>query len=96
MGNNVQFHPPFTTPAEKMAKEYKKANEVSVGEWLLTFLLVLIPIVNIIMICAWSFRKNVAPSKRNFGIALVIISLVFYSLTFGIFCLLVIQNMINI
>lgn len=96
MGSDVRFQPPFTTPVKELSKEYRKANEVSVGNWLLTFLLILIPGINVIMVCVWSFSKNVIPSKRNFGAALVISSFVFYSLLFGAFFLLVVKGTIRI
>ena len=38
---------------------------VSMGEWLVTFLISMIPIVNLIMVFVWAFGAS-NPSKANF------------------------------
>lgn len=46
----------------------------SVGGWLLTFLVMIIPIVNIIMPFVWAFSSRTNKSKKNFFIAYLIIA----------------------
>ena len=44
----------------------------STGQWVLTLLLVCIPIVNIILIFVWAFGSNTEPSKKNWARANII------------------------
>jgi ABC-type Na+ efflux pump permease subunit len=39
---------------------------VSVGEWLGTLLLLLIPVANIVLMFVWAFGERVNPNKSNF------------------------------
>ncbi len=51
---------------------------VSLGHWILTLIVLAIPLVNIIMLFVWGFASGVQPSKRNFCRAyLVILAIVF-------------------
>ncbi|MBD5543540.1 MAG: hypothetical protein HDR01_04655 [Lachnospiraceae bacterium] len=36
------------------------------GEWLITYLILLVPCVNIVMMFVWAFSKNEKKSKSNF------------------------------
>ena len=40
---------------------------VSVGEWMLTLLLMVIPLVNLIMLFVWAFGSNTPKSKANWA-----------------------------
>ena len=40
---------------------------VSVGEWMLTMLVCIIPIVNIVMLFVWAFGSNTNASKANWA-----------------------------
>ena len=40
---------------------------VGVGQWLITLLLLCIPLVNIILIIKWAVDKTTLPSKKNFA-----------------------------
>jgi membrane protein YdbS with pleckstrin-like domain len=51
-------------------------NEVTVGEWLITMLIMLIPIVNIIMMFVWAFGSGTQPSKANYFKAALIFLLI--------------------
>lgn len=58
---------------------------VSVGEWMITILLMALPVVNIIMLFVWAFSGNSNISKANWAKATLIWSLiiiVFYILLF--------------
>jgi heme/copper-type cytochrome/quinol oxidase subunit 2 len=58
---------------------------VSLGQWMVTILLVAIPIVNIVMLFIWGFSSDTQPSKANWAKASLIwigIFVVFYILIF--------------
>ena len=50
--------------------EYKP---LTIGNWLITFILLAIPIVNFIMLIVWACNSETQPSKRNFAKAYLII-----------------------
>lgn len=47
-------------------------NEVTVKDWLLTMLILCVPIVNIVMIFVWAFGGGSKPSKSNFFKAMLV------------------------
>lgn len=49
---------------------------VGTGEWLVTLLLLGIPLVNVVLLLAWAFGDSTTPSKRNFSRAVLIIILI--------------------
>ncbi len=58
---------------------------VTLSEWIITYLIMLIPCVNIVMLFVWAFGKDSKPSKGNWAKASliiwgasIIISLIFY------------------
>lgn len=53
----------------------------SVGEWVITFIIMAIPLVNLIMLCVWAFGSNTAPAKANFAKAALIMMVVGIVLT---------------
>jgi hypothetical protein len=51
---------------------------VSIGNWILTFILLAIPLVNLIMLIVWAVSSSTHPSKRTFAQAqFVLIALLF-------------------
>ena len=60
--NQVQPEPqrPVCQPTEE------KAPVISVGEWMVTLLILFIPIVNIIMLFIWGFGGGVNKTKANY------------------------------
>ena len=54
--------------------EYERQNNsvVSVGEWIITILLMIIPLVNIIMLFVWAFGSGTPVSKANWAKASLI------------------------
>lgn len=40
---------------------------VSVGDWMLTIFLMVIPIVNLVMLFVWAFGNNTPKSKANWA-----------------------------
>ena len=65
---------------------------MSIGDWIITSLILAIPIVGFVMLFVWGFGSNTHPSKANWakaslivmGIGFVIIALFFGSI-FGVF-----------
>lgn len=58
-----------------------QSGTISVLEWIITFILLAIPIVNFIMLLVWALGGNVNKSKKNFAIAgliMMAISILFY------------------
>ena len=61
---------------------------VGIGEWILTFILLAIPIVNLVMLIVWLVRKKTKKSKKNFLLAELILFLIGALLSAGSFFLL--------
>jgi len=40
---------------------------VSTGDWILTLIISMIPLVNIVMLLVWAFGSNTNPSKANWA-----------------------------
>ena len=60
---------------------HQKAPIVSVKEWLITNLIMMIPLVNIVMMLVWAFGSNTNPNKANYfkaGLILFAIVMVIY------------------
>ena len=58
---------------------------VTLGNWMLTYLLLVIPIVGFIMLFVWAFSSNTPASKSNWAKAMLIwglIGIVFYMVLF--------------
>ena len=45
---------------------------ISVGEWVITIIIIAIPIVGFIMLLVWGFGSNTQPSKANWAKATLI------------------------
>ena len=56
-------------------------NPVSVGEWVLTYLILCVPIVNIVMLFVWAFGSSTNPSKANWAKA----SLIWFAIAFVLY-----------
>jgi succinate dehydrogenase/fumarate reductase cytochrome b subunit len=53
--------------AEKTSINNVENTPISVKEWVVTILLLVIPIVNIIMLFLWAFGKETSATKSNFA-----------------------------
>lgn len=60
-------------------------HDVSVGDWMLSYLVCMIPLVNLVMLLIWAFDSNTIPSKRNWARA----SLLWVLIIIGIYVLLI-------
>jgi len=52
--------------------DQNNAPVVRVGDWVITILLLAIPIVNLVMLLVWSFGGGANPNKANFAKASLI------------------------
>ena len=66
--------------------DQNNAPVIRVGEWIVTILLLAIPIVNLVMLFVWSFGGGVNPNKANFAKASlvwmvigIVLSIVFFT-----------------
>jgi hypothetical protein len=55
---------------------------LSVGQFLITLILLILPIVNIILLFVWSFGSDVNLNKKNFARATLIIGVIMIILSF--------------
>ena len=67
---------PTTPVVPQQAKPYqpfqKQAEEVTLGDWMVTILLSAIPVVNLVMLFLWAFGSSTNPSKANWAKATLI------------------------
>ncbi len=54
---------------------------VPITEWIITFFLLAIPLLNIILLFIWAFGSDTNPSKANFAKAYLIIFVIMFALT---------------
>ncbi len=67
--------PAYVAPASQPVPPayYNTENEVvSVGDWVVSMLLMCIPIVNLILLCVWAFGSDAPMSKKNWAKAQLI------------------------
>ncbi len=68
----MQPQPAYQPPIE--------SDDVSMGEWMWTLLLLYIPVVNLILMLVWAFGGGTKASKANFCKAQLIWTLIFFCL----------------
>ena len=64
-------------PPAYQTQQYQQGNQwphMTMGNWIVTFLLMLIPIANIVLMFMWAFGRNVNPSKKSFFRAFLIMA----------------------
>ena len=100
-GNYTQNAQQYGTVNGQNAQQYGAPNgygqpsqelepPVSMGEWMWTMLLMVIPCVNLILAIVWAFSKNIPKSKSNFFKAYLIWILIgiglsiLFSVAFGV------------
>lgn len=82
--------PGFQQPTYAPQYQQQAAPIVSTKEWLISMLLLIIPIVNIIMLFVWAFGSGSNPSKANyakasliFAVILIVLYILFFVVLFG-------------
>ncbi|HKT40783.1 MAG TPA: hypothetical protein VJQ86_00325 [Rhodanobacteraceae bacterium] len=60
----------------------RESSPVSLGDWIITLIVLCIPIVNIVMLFVWGFSSGTQPSKRNYCRAALIFAAVMFVLYF--------------
>lgn len=68
--NAVSVKPPVYTKAPIVPESPEKA--MSLGDWMITLLLLFIPIVNIVMLIVWSVDSKTSETKKHFAWAYLI------------------------
>lgn len=69
---------------------YQDNTTVSKGEWLLTYILLMIPVINIVMLFVWAFGSGTKPSKKNWAqlgliiIFILIAAVIWLSVRYGV------------
>ena len=53
-----------------------QSRTLTLGDWLITYLIMAVPLVNIIMLFVWAFGSGTPPSKANWAKALLILGLI--------------------
>lgn len=56
---------------------------ISIGDWILTFILLAIPLVDVIMLVVWAVSTSAHPSKKTFAQANLILIAIFFCI--GVF-----------
>ncbi|MBN1768141.1 MAG: hypothetical protein JXR50_07245 [Prolixibacteraceae bacterium] len=70
-------------------EEQNNSSVVKTSDWVITLLLLAIPLVNIIMLFVWAFGSGTNPSKANFAkasliwVLILIVIYAFIALVFG-------------
>lgn len=57
---------------------FKNTSVVSIGDWIITMILMIIPLINLIMLFVWAFGSGTPVSKANWAKA----TLIFYLIGF--------------
>ena len=68
-----------------MQEAVREHEPVSTGEWVVTLIISMIPLVNIVMLVIWAFGSNTNPSKANWAkayLAFIAFFIVLYVLLF--------------
>lgn len=80
-----------------MENQEKNKSVVSIGDWIITMIIMAIPLVNIIMLFVWAFGSNTAESKANWAKASLIFAVlgIIISIIFGGAIIAAIAGMAN-
>lgn len=60
----------------------RESSPVSLGDWIITLIVLAIPIVGIVMLFVWGFSSGTHPSKQNYCRAVLIFALAMFVLFF--------------
>lgn len=60
----------------------REASPVSLGDWIITLIVLAIPFVGIVMMFVWAFSSGTHPSKQNYCRAALVLALIGLLLVF--------------
>jgi len=95
MNTDVHYQQPS---APYQQPYFEQAPVMTVKDWILTFIVSAIPLVNIIMLFVWAFGDTANPNKKNYAKASLILAAVFivlYALIFFLFVFILGQSFSN-
>ncbi|MDD4188830.1 MAG: zinc ribbon domain-containing protein [Eubacteriales bacterium] len=72
---NVQ-QPVYTAPQQYRPQPQYGAPVMTVGQYIIMFLLLAVPLLNIFLIFKWSFGRDVNPNKKNLARTILITGIV--------------------
>lgn len=81
---------------ETLEQSQKNQSVVSIGDWIVTMILMCIPVVNFIMLLVWAFSSSTPVSKANWAKAsliFMIIGIAFVILFWGAILSIAFSNM---
>lgn len=74
--------------------QFNQMTEVGVGEWVLSYLIMMIPCIGLIMSIVWAFSNNTKPSKRNFFRAYLILAVIMTAIVGGLYGILIVAGIL--
>lgn len=89
-GFNNNYQQPY--PPQPYPQQLDLEEPVKVSEWVITWLILMIPCVNLVMMFVWAFSKTEKKSKSNFFKAYLIMMGIILALYFVIVMLIVIAG----
>ncbi|TAN07924.1 MAG: hypothetical protein EPN36_00800 [Rhodanobacteraceae bacterium] len=60
----------------------RESSPISLGDWIITLIILAIPIVGLVMLFVWGFSSGTHPSKQNYCRAALILALATFVLFF--------------
>lgn len=66
-------------------EQVRDTSVVKIGDWMITILLLTLPIINIIYMIALLVSKSVNQNKKNYVLATIIFIVLFYVIGIGLF-----------
>ncbi|WP_281889801.1 hypothetical protein [Paenibacillus sp. YYML68] len=88
-----------TQTGQQVSYGGNQSSTISVKDWMITMLILMIPLVNLIMLFVWAFGGGASPSKANFAKANLIwaaIGITLYILVFIVFGAALLGNLENL
>lgn len=67
---------PYAAPGYPGQPVWSQPSTVSVGDWIITYLVSAIPVVGFIMLFVWAFGSSTPPSKANWAKATLLFGVI--------------------
>ncbi len=72
-----------------MEQDIQKTPVISIGDWMITIFILMIPLINIILLFIWAFSNSTNPNKSTFAKAYLIWIAIIIAITIIISVLLI-------